>query len=126
MGAFWGRTLRCHILRKHKDDIQNIALVDDEYIWDTYKEALAVQERQGVPAVGPAVDRRAFDTTLEVYNDSCIQALLCMCCARICFQTAGPRSASNYQEGKRLLQLPVGCKREEEITEKREERRDNI
>ena len=32
-------------------------------LWDL---ALAVQDRQGVPAVGPAVVRRAFDTTFAV------------------------------------------------------------
>ena len=81
--SFWDRTLRCHILRKHKEEIQNIALVDEEYIWDTYKEALAVQEWQSVPAVGAAVDRRTFDITLELYNDDKIQALICFCCARV-------------------------------------------
>ena len=40
--------------------------------YDTYREALAVKERQGVPAVAPAVDRQAFDTTLAVYNDKSI------------------------------------------------------
>ena len=82
--------------------------MEDDYILETYKEALAVKERQGVPAVGSAVDRRAFDTTLAVYNDKSIQALICMCCARICLQTAGPRSSMDYKEGQWPVSLPEG------------------
>ena len=73
---FWDRVLKAHILRKHKNEIQNIALVEEEYVWDVYKEALAVQERRSVPAVGAAVDRRAFEATLGRYNDDNIQALI--------------------------------------------------
>ena len=80
----------------------------EDQIYDTYREALAVKERQGVPSVGPAVDRRAFDTTLAVYNDKSIQALICMCCARICLQTAKQRSSIEYKTGKWLLALPAG------------------
>ena len=70
--AFWDRVLKEHIVRKHKDEIQNVALVEDDYVWDVYKEALAVQERRRVPVVGAAVDRRAFEKTLEVYNEDSI------------------------------------------------------
>ena len=56
---------------------------EEENIYDIYREALAVQERKGVPAVGAAVDRRAFDATLAAYNDQSIQSLICMCCAWI-------------------------------------------
>ena len=81
---------------------------DDNMIHETYREALAVQERKGVSAVGPSVDRRAFDTTLAVYNDQSIQAFICMCCGRICLQTAKPRSSRDYKTGKWLLALPAG------------------
>ena len=81
---------------------------NEDKLYDTYREALAVKERQGVPAVGPAVDRRAFDTTLVVHNDKSIQALICMCCARVCLQTAGPRSSIEYKRGKWFLRLPAG------------------
>ena len=81
---------------------------DEDNIYDTYREALAVKEREGVPAVGPAVDRRAFDATLAVYNDQSIQSLICMCCARICLQTAGPRSSIEYQTRMWFLRLPAG------------------
>ena len=54
------------------------------WVWDVYTEALAIQERQAVLAVGAAVDRRTFDITLELYNDDKIQALICFCCAWVC------------------------------------------
>ena len=80
---------------------------EEDLIYDIYREALAIQERKGVPAVGPAVDRRAFDSTLAVYNDESIQALICCCCARICLQTA--RSSSiERKEGTWFLKLPPG------------------
>ena len=59
-------------------------------------------------AVGAAVDRRAFDATLAVFYDQSIQALICMCCARICLQTAGPRSSIEYKDGWWFLKLPTG------------------
>ena len=88
----------------------NAAGVEDDadLIYDIYREALAVQERKNVPAVGPCVDRRAFEATLAVYNDERIQALICMCCARICLQTAGPRSSIEYLKGSWFLRLPAG------------------
>ena len=108
--SFEDRTLREHILAKHKQAIMNAAGVEDDadLIYDTYREALAVQERNNVQAVGPCVDRRAFEATLDVYNDKNIQALICMCCARICLQTAGPRSSIEYKKGIWFLKLPAG------------------
>ena len=108
--AFEDRTLRGHILAKHKKQILDAAGVEDDEdeIYDTYREALAVQERKNVPAVGPCVDRRAFDATLAVYNGENIKALICMCCARICLQTGGPRSSIEYKPGTWFLQLPAG------------------
>ena len=53
--AFGERKLREHILVHHSKDILNVAGVkdDEDEIYDTYREALAVQERKNVPAVGP-------------------------------------------------------------------------
>ena len=34
-------------------------------MWDVYTEYLAIQERRPVPAVGAAIGRRAFDSSLE-------------------------------------------------------------
>ena len=107
--AFWDRVLKAHIVRQHKDEIQDVAFVEeDDDLWDVYKEALAVQERSRVPVVGAAVDRRAFETTLEVYNDDSIRSLICFVCARVCLQTGGAHSAINYRRGSWLLGLPPG------------------
>ena len=107
---FGERQLREHILVRHRKHILDAAGVrdNDEEIYDTYREALAVQERKNVPAVGPCVDGGAFEATLAVYNDERIQALICMCCARICLQTAGPRSSIDYKKGSWFLRLPAG------------------
>ena len=81
---------------------------DEEKVYDIYREALAVKERKGFLAVGPSVDRRVFDTTLAVYNDQSIQALICMSCASVCLQIAKPRSSIEYQTSKWFLALPAG------------------
>ena len=109
--AFWDRVLKAHILRVHKGHIQDVAFVEeDDDVWEVYKEGLAVQERRRVPVVGAAVDRRAFETTLEVYNDDSIRSLICLVCARVCLQTGGAHSAINYIPGAWLLSLPTGIK----------------
>ena len=109
--AFWDRVLKAHILRQHKDQIQDVAFVEeDDDVWEVYKEGLAVQERRRVPVVGAAVDRRAFETTLEVYNDDSIRSLICFVCARVCLHTGGAHSAISYRRGKWLLTLPTGTK----------------
>ena len=109
--SFEDRTLREHILAEHKVAIMNAAGVEDDadLIYDTYREALAVQERNNIPAVGPCVDRGAFEATLVVYNDEKIQTLTCMCCARICLQTAGPRSSIKHKTGIWFLELRAGA-----------------
>ena len=107
--AFWDRVLKAHILRHHKEQIQDLALAEeDDDVWEVYKEGLAVQERRRVPVVGAAVDRRAFETTLEVYNDETIRSLICFVCARVCLHTGGAHSAVSYREGAWLLGLPTG------------------
>ena len=107
--VFWDRVLKEHIVRQHKDEIREVALVEEDAdVWDVYKEALAVQERQRVPVVGAAVDRRAFQTTLEVYKDDSIRSLICFVCARVCLHTDGAHSAINYRRGAWLLNLPTG------------------
>jgi len=102
------RRLREHVLNKHGRLIQDVAQVAEEWIWDVYKQALAVQERQTVPAVGAAIDRRAFEHTLQRYNDDSIRALICFACARVCLDTGGPRSHIEFKEGGWFLALPVG------------------
>ena len=114
--VFWDRVLKAHILRKHKQQIQDVAFVEeDDDVWDVYKEGLAVQERRRVPVVGAAVDRRAFETTMEVYNDDSIRSLICFVCARVCLHTSGAHSQINYRPGEWLLSLPTGIKEKEKI-----------
>ena len=96
--------LKRHIQQKHRADID----VEDALVWDVYLESLAVRERQQVPSVGPAVDRRAFETTLAVYKDECVRSLICILCARILVETPGPRTDIEYVDGKWLLDLPAG------------------
>ena len=110
--AFWDRVLKAHILRQHKDQIRDVAFVEeDDDVWDVYKEGLAVQERRRVPVVGAAVDRRAFETTLEVYKNDSIRSLICFVCARVCLHTGGAHSAVSYKRGAWLLSLPTGTER---------------
>ena len=107
--AYWGRALEAHILQKHKLEIQEIAFVEEDYVWDVYQEALAVQERRTVPAVGAAIDRRAFEATLERYNDDRIQSLICFVCARVCLNTGASHSEIEYRPGSWLVSLPGGA-----------------
>ena len=78
-----------------------------------------VQRRPGrtgaprVPVVGAAVDRRAFETRLDVYNDDSIRSLICFVCAGVCLHTDGAHSAINYRPGEWLLSLPTGMKENE-------------
>ena len=114
--AFGDRVLKAHILRHHKEQIQDLALAEeDDDVWEVYKEGLAVQERRRVPVVGAAVDRRAFETTLEVYNDDSIRSLICFVCARVCLHTGGAHSAINYRPGEWLLTLPTGIKGKKKV-----------
>ena len=84
-----GEGLRDHVLEAHGGLIRTVGCVPQDFVWHTYTQALAVQERLTVPAVGAATDRRAFEATLQQYHDARIQALICLCCARVCLQTGG-------------------------------------
>ena len=108
----WDRKLRAHILAEHRRGILEVLLPTlpehgtDEVVWDVYKQALAVQERQGFPLAHVAVDRRAFEYTMRVYNDDRVRSLICCACACICLDTGGPRSHIEFVGGGWLLQLP--------------------
>ena len=56
---------------------------------------------QGVPVVGPSVDRRTFGHLREVYNDTVICTLICFLCAQRRTHTRHPNSAIQ----RRSLQL---------------------
>ena len=125
--TFWDRVLKAHILRHHKDEIQDVALAEeDDDVWEVYKEGLAVQERRRVPVVGAAVDRRAFETTLEVYNDESIHSLICFVCARVCLHTAGAHSTISYRNGAWLLTLPTGTETKKTNTKHEKEKRNTL
>ena len=48
---------------------------------------------QGVPVVGPSIDRRTFGHLREVYNDRAICSLICFVCAQRRTHTLHPNSA---------------------------------
>ena len=54
------------------------------------------------------MDRRAFEHTLQVYNDDCARSLICFVCARICLDSGCAHSHIRYYDGAWLLQLPRG------------------
>ena len=116
--------MQAHILQEHKREIQEVAFVEDNYVWDVFQAALAFQERRAFPAVGAAIDRRAFEATLERYNDESIQSLICFVCARVCLQTGGARSDIEYVSGNWHSVCPqelrVVCQRAEEGDQTRE------
>ena len=104
--------LRQHVWEAHNDDIcdalrEHVAELDPAAIyWDVYKEALATCERQGFPAVGLSVDRRAFEYATQVYQDDRIRSLICFACARICLDTGGVRSQIEYKLGGWVFSIP--------------------
>ena len=104
----WEQLLRDHVLQVHGAHIQHVTDVSADEIWDVYKQALAVKERETIPAVGAAVDRRAFECTVQRYNDHSTKALVCFSCARICLDTGGARSSIEFIERGWLLTLPAG------------------
>ncbi len=53
---------RKHVLEHHWATVRKVADVfSADLVWDVYKEALSVQERQVVPCVGASIDRRSFE-----------------------------------------------------------------
>ena len=102
--------VKAHLLKDHGRIIKAVAGVTDpeELVWDVYKEALSIKERQKMPTVGPAIDRRAFEHTTQRYNDDSIQSLICFCCARICLNTGGARSDIEFKKGGWILALKPG------------------
>ena len=104
----WDRRLRDHVLQKHQQQLLDAIDDPDEDYWDLYKQALAIKERQCIPVTGVSVDRRAFEYTLQVYNDETIRSLICCACARIRVDTGGPRSDIEFKRGGWLLSLPKG------------------
>ena len=91
--------MRQHVQEMHAENISAVVAStfgdkkpEEDRVWDVYNEAIAVQEREAFPAVGCSVDRRAFEYTLQVFNDDTIRCLICSVCARIRLDTGGLRS----------------------------------
>ena len=95
----WGRRLREHVLQTHQQELLDIVGDLDQDYWDLYKQALAMKERQCIPVTGVSVDRRAFEYTLQVYNEQTVRSLICCACARIRVDTGGPRSDIEFKRG---------------------------
>jgi hypothetical protein len=119
----WDQKLRRHVLAAHGDEIKQHAakiltedIVDDELVWgklvwDLYKQALAVLERRGVPAVGPSVDRRTFEHVVQVYNDEAIKGLICFACAQIHVATGRCRTKIAFRTTSWLLAMSADALR---------------
>ena len=65
----YDRLLLDHVFQNHRDQIKAALEWHDGDVWDVYKQAIAVREREKVPTVGPAIDRRSVNHTLVAYND---------------------------------------------------------
>ena len=105
----WDQELREHVLKEHNNhflELDTNGFEDDEIQarrWDLYKEAVAVVERNGIPVVGPSVDRRANEHLVQVYNNKTIRSLICFCCAQVKPDTGRIRSAIEFYSAKWLL-----------------------
>lgn len=104
----YDRQLRDHVLNTHIHQIKDALNFQHGDLWDVYKQAISVKERENVPVVGPAIDRRSIDHTLCAYNDRNIKYLICFACARIRVTTPGARPQIEYVSGDWLLALPPG------------------
>ena len=107
--------LKQHIEDVHAADISACVVTSfekktpaDHRLWDVYNEAIAEQERDAFPVVGCSVDRRAFEYTQKVFNDTSIRSLICCVCARILLDTGGIRSHIDFFSGNWFFKLPKG------------------
>ena len=107
-----------HVLDKHGEALRHVTsawmtnsevqrMGEAQFLWDLYKQALAVQERRGFPTVGVSVDRRVFEYTNQVYNDARIRSLLCFTCACIRLDTGAVRSEIRYRPASFLSNMSL-------------------
>ena len=77
--------LKEHLVEAHLPELISACGRDRarRHSWDYYLEAVAWQEAEHMPAVGPSVDRRAFAGLREDVNDVALQGLVCLCCAQV-------------------------------------------
>ena len=48
--AYWDAVLQAHIMQQHRWEIEEVALVPENYVWDVCLAALAFQERKRCPS----------------------------------------------------------------------------
>jgi hypothetical protein len=89
---------------------------------DHYQQAISTLEREGIPLIGPSVDRRALNLLTQTYNDENVRALACFVCGQKHVATPGANSAIEYQGARWLeslgidtLEANVGWARWEEL-----------
>ena len=78
--------MECHV-EALRDTIGLDRLRRDSY--DYYLEAIAQREREQMPIVGPSIDRRVFKHIRLSQSEEAVQALICLCCARVFSSTNG-------------------------------------
>ena len=111
----WDQQLREHVLAEHRGELLEDAASLEDYrsagdiLWDLYKAALSIKERQQIPIVGPSVDHRAFEHTSHVCDDDRIRSLICFACAQVKVVTGRIRSAIQFCPGTWFFSLPKGC-----------------
>ena len=78
----WEKLLKEHIEQAHGSDMDlEPLLVDSTY--DYYCAAVQHREEQGMPTVGPSIDRRTFKLLSDVCNDKEVYNLVCFVCAQV-------------------------------------------
>ena len=77
--------LREHLAQVHAKEFLCLQHFDakDADVYSYYLEAIAERERQAMPSLGSSIDRRTFHVLKEDFCEDSVQALVCMCCARI-------------------------------------------
>ena len=73
----YDRELGDHGLQNHRDQIKASSESQDGDLWDVYKQAIDVKEREKMPTVGPAKDGMSINHTLVTCDDKRLKALIC-------------------------------------------------
>ena len=106
----WDQQLRQHVWSMHANVIESMGdsvfkkAATVSQIWDVYKLALSVKEQNGIPIAGPSVDRRVFQYISQIYNDTRVRALMCLCCPLTKVDTGRCRSHIKFYSVGWLLQ----------------------
>jgi len=94
--TWWGDgqdELLQHLRASHQDDFARCRALTPHTRRltdaDLYEEGIAMREREGIPSVGPSVDRRTIELVLQNYNDDSVRSLVCFACGQIKTETPG-------------------------------------